>query len=808
LKILILFKYSFEAIAVFLPFKIYSVRKILFLFILSLFASVSAQNYTVSGVVTDKKNGETIMGAIVSVDNMPNIGVATNAYGYYSIQLPAGSHTIKARYIGYEEEKLTMTISQNTKLNISLDQKGRQVKEVVVSAKKREQNVSNVQVSKVQVDLAEIDKIPVILGERDVLKSIQLLPGIMPAQEGQSGFIVRGGNTDQNLILLDEAPVYNASHLLGFFSTFNSDALKDLTLYKGNMPAEFGGRLSSVVDIKMKEGNNKDYNFGGGIGLIATRLFAEGPLIKKEKGSFFVSGRRTYADAFLALSNDSVAKSSTLYFYDLNAKANYKFDDKNRVFLSGYFGQDKFGFSNVFGITYGNTTFTGRWNHVFNDKLFSNTSLIYNNFNYTVTLNFNDFDLYVKSILNDFSIKQDFDYFLNDKNRFKFGFLGIWHNVKPGDVSSSNDVIASKSLSRSNGLENAIYFQNEQKVSSKLSLSYGMRISSFSVAGPNSLYQFDANGTPIDTTNLGDFKFGKSYINLEPRFSGNYSFNENSAVKFAYSRNAQNLHLLSNTSASRPTDRWILTTNNVRPEISDQISGGYFFNFLDNMFEASVETYFKWMQNQIDYKTGTQLRANETVEKDLVYGNGRAYGLELFLKKKVGKFTGWISYTLSRSERQFDDIEGARWFASRYDRTHDLSIVAMYELSRKVSLSANYVLYTGNAVTFPTGKTSIGGYNPGGVFYNTFNGRNLDRFPTYNRLDVALNWDLKKSKHYEHGLNFSIYNVLGTKNAYLIDFKSDDQGQTYAEKTYLFRFVPSITYNFKFSPKSKPNEDK
>ncbi len=389
-------------------------RKIILFLTLSISFNLFSQYFTVSGVVTDKKNGETILGAIVSVENLPNIGVSTNAYGYYSIQVPAGTHTIKARYIGYDEEKIALTVSQNTKLNISLSQKGRQVKEIVVSAKKREQNVSNVQVSKVQVDLAEIEKIPVILGERDVLKSIQLLPGIMPAQEGQAGFIVRGGNTDQNLILLDEAPVYNASHLLGFFSTFNSDALKDLTLYKGNMPAEFGGRLSSVVDIKMKEGNNKEYNFGGGIGLIASRLFAEGPLVKKEKGSFFVSGRRTYADAFLALSNDSVAKSSTLYFYDLNAKANYKFDEKNRVFLSGYFGQDKFGFSNLFGITYGNTTFTGRWNHIFNDKLFSNTSLIYNNFNYTVTLNFNDFDLYVKSILNDYSIKHDFYYFLND----------------------------------------------------------------------------------------------------------------------------------------------------------------------------------------------------------------------------------------------------------------------------------------------------------------------------------------------------------------------------------------------------------
>jgi hypothetical protein len=499
---------------------------------------VNAQ-FTISGTVSDNKTGETLIGAIVSLENNPKIGGSTNTYGFYSLSVNEGIQEIKVRYLGYEDFIQKVEVKSNIRLNISLIPKGKKVKEVVVSSKKKQNLVNSVQVSKVNVDLKEIEKIPVILGERDVLKSIQLLPGVMPAQEGQAGFVVRGGNTDQNLILLDEAPVYNASHLLGFFSTFNSDALKDLTLYKGNMPAEYGGRLSSVVDVKMKEGNQKSYNFGGGIGLIASRLFAEGPLIKKDKGSFFVSGRRTYADAFLFLSGDSVAKSSTLYFYDLNAKANYKFSEKDRIFVSGYFGKDQFGFANLFGITYGNTTFTSRWNHVFNDKLFSNTSLIYNNFNYTVTLNFNDFDLYVKSILNDFSLKQDFDYYLNSKNQFKFGFLSIWHNVVPGDVTSSNPIVAQNSLSRSNGFENAIYFQNEQTVSDKLTINYGLRLSSFTVTGPNNLYNIDPNGEVIDTQKLKNFEFGRTYINPEPRISANYKLSDSRAFKLAYSRNVQ-----------------------------------------------------------------------------------------------------------------------------------------------------------------------------------------------------------------------------------------------------------------------------
>lgn len=768
--------------------------------------SIHAQNYTISGTVADVQSGETISGAIVSTVDIPNLGTSSNGYGFYSLVLPQGTHRIRVKFLGYEEKIQEITISQNQKINFSIHKKNRQVKEVQIKAKKQSKNVSEVQMGKIQVDLKEFEKIPVILGERDVLKTIQLLPGVMPAQEGTAGFAVRGGNTDQNLILLDEAPVYNASHLLGFFSTFNSDALKDLTLYKGNMPAEYGGRLSSVIDIKMKEGNNQGFGFGGGIGLIASRLYAEGP-IQKDKSSFFVSGRRTYADAFLFLSSDSVAKNSTLYFYDLNLKTNFKISEKDRIYFSGYFGQDKFGLSNTFSINYGNTTATTRWNRIISDKLFSNTSFLYNNFNYQVKIGVDNFDLSVHSIINDYTIKQDYDYYLNSNHRLKYGGISTWHNNVPGDIQSSDTVIAKNGLSRSNGWENAVYIQDEYKISPKLTVNYGLRLSLFTIGGSNKLYTYDQNRVAIDTHILRTLQLDASYFNPEPRISANYSLGENKAIKFAYSRNVQYIHQLSNTNAGSPTDRWVLTNNNIRPGISDQISGGYFFNFLDDQFEASVEGYFKYMQNQIDYRPGTILRANETIDKDLLYGQGRAYGIELYIKKRIGKLTGWISYTLSRSERSYDDIEGGKWFASRYDRTHDLSIVGMYDISSRLNVAATWVYYTGNAVTYPTGKYAISGdiaSNPdnAGLVYTSYSGRNGDRFPSYSRLDFSLNWILGKSKRWEHELNFSIYNVLGRKNAFTIDFLYDNaQMRSYAEKTYLFVQVPSITYNFKFKPK-------
>lgn len=783
-----------------------SYRLLFSIFLLLFSFSIQAQNVNLSGTVSDAESGETITGAIVSIIELQGVGTATNAYGFYSLSIPVGSYKVRIKFLGYDEKIEEINVSASQKKNFTIKKKSTAIKQVTVSGKKKQKLTEEVQMGKIQVDLKEIEKIPVILGERDILKSIQLLPGVMPQQEGASGIVVRGGGIDQNLILLDEAPVYNASHLLGFFSTFNSDALKDLTLYKGNMPAEYGGRLSSVIDVKMKEGNNKNYEIGGGIGLIASRLYAEGP-IQKDKSSFFVSGRRTYADAFLFLASDSVAKKSTLYFYDLNLKTNFKISEKDRIYFSGYFGNDHFGLADAFGIQYGNVTATTRWNRIINDKLFSNTSFIYNNFNYQVKIGINNFDLKVNSILNNYSLKQDYDYFLNSKNRVKIGGISTWYNVVPGDIESNDTLVAKRGLNRSNGWENAVYIQNEQTISSKLKINYGLRLSLFTVAGSNNLYSFDASGRVLDTTILKNRQLDRSYFNPEPRISLNYSIAEDKSIKFAYSRNVQYIHQLSNTNAGSPTDRWVLSTRNVRPAISDQVSAGYFFNFGGDMFEASIEGYFKYMQNQIDYKPGTILTANETVEKDLVYGIGRAYGAEFYVKKRVGKLTGWVSYTLARSERSFDGVDGGEWFPYRFDRTHDLAVVAMYDLSKKINISGTLVYYTGNATNYPTGKYSISGDvsadpTSNGLVYTSYEKRNKDRFPNYTRVDLALNWLLKKGRTWEHELSFSVYNVLGAKNAFAIDFLNNIQtGETFAEKTYLFAQVPSITYNFKFKPK-------
>ncbi|MCU0328012.1 MAG: TonB-dependent receptor [Chitinophagales bacterium] len=783
-----------------------------FIFILQITNPIFAQNVTISGYVTDKSNSENIKGAMIQITSLTGVGVYSNSYGFYSLTIPKGNHTVTVKYLGFETIEQSITVEENKTINFALPKKNRQIAQVVIKSKKNKQDISSTQMGKVDLDMKEVEKIPVILGEKDVLKTIQLLPGIMTAQEGNSNFVVRGGNTDQNLIQLDEATVYNATHLLGFFSTFNSDAVKDVSVYKGNMPAEYGGRLSSIVDIKMKEGSKKYLSFGGGIGLIASRLYVESPLFN-QKASFLVAGRRTYVDAFTALSSDSNVKRSALYFYDFNGKFNYNFDDKNKLYVSGYFGRDRLGLNGLFIVDYGNTTLTTRYNRIINDKLFSNTSLIYNNFNYDVTLNFQniDFDLYVRSILTDFSLKQDFDYFLNDKNSLKFGFLGTYHNVLPGEVSSSNPIIASNTLSKSNGLELAAYIQNDHKISEKLNLNYGLRLSFYGLIGNNTNYNYDEFGRVIDTLKLSGLNMSNVVLNPEPRVTATYKLNEETSLKASYARNAQYIHLLSNNTSAQPTDRWVLSNNNIRPGISDQFAIGYFRNF--EGFEFNVETYYKILQNQIDYKTGALLRANETIDKDLIYGDGRAYGVELFFKKNTGKLTGWVSYTLSRSERRFSEVSDGAWFLSRFDRPHYLNVVAMYELNKKWSFSATLVYYTGNAVTFPSGIYGLNGnlnstnLNNNNYFLNYGNTRNSQRFPDYFRMDIAATLKLKETPTWYHDLNFSLYNLTGMKNPYLITFKSDEvTRENFIEKTYLFTFVPAITYNFRFKKNIVKNE--
>jgi hypothetical protein len=765
---------------------------LLCVFVFFLHPLFAGQNITVSGYIRDSKTGEDLIGATVFVKELTNKGSGTNAYGYYSLTLPAGKFQITAQYIGYEPQIQQIDLTKPQKINFLLVQQDNALSEVVVTSQRKNDNITKLEMGTQKLDTKDIKNIPVLFGEKDVLKTIQLLPGIKSAGEGSSGFNVRGGATDQNLILLDEATVYNASHLMGFFSVFNSDAIKDISVYKGNEPAEYGGRLSSAIDIKMNDGNDKKFGVNGGIGLISSRLTVEGPLVKN-KGSFIVSARRTYADLFLKLSTDTTLNRAVLYFYDFNAKANYKINDKNRIFLSGYFGKDVLGFGTAFGINWGNTTGTLRWNHLFSDRLFSNTSLIYSDYDYRIKIT-SGIELNIISRIQDYSLKQDFQLFSSTNNTLKFGFNSILHKIVPGIITAS-DNIDLKTLSNKNAWENTFYISHQYTFSDKLSIEYGARLSTFSLLGPGNFYTYNSIGNPKDTTFYSSGKFVKSYINLEPRVTFNYIINDQSSIKASYARNVQNLHLISNTTSGNPTDLWIPSSNNVKPEIADQVSLGYYRNFNDNMYEFSAEVYYKYLQNQIDYKNGAQLNFNENVESQILFGMGRAYGFELFLKKKYGRFNGWISYDLSRTERKFDAINYGNYYPARQDRTHDISIVGIYELNKRWTFSATWVYNTGNAVTFPIGKYVIDGKTV--LLYSN---RNANRMPAYHRLDLGATWIVKKTKNFESSWTFSLYNAYGQENAYSISFRNNelDPTKTEAVQTTLFKFVPSFSYNFKF----------
>lgn len=767
----------------------------LLLLLLSVYSTRAQTRYTISGTIKERKSGEVLIGATVYLKEMPKSGTSSNSYGFYSISAPGGVYTLITSFSGYHQDTMKITLDGNRTVTVELSQKETELEEVVVSSKKRNENVIRPLTGVQKLSVSDIRNVPVIFGEKDVLKTIQLLPGVKAAGEGNSGFYVRGGAADQNLILLDEATVYNPSHLLGFFSAFNSDAIKDLTLYKGAMPAEYGGRLSSVVDIKMNDGNNKDYHVSGGLGLIASRLTVEGPIVK-DRGSFIVSGRRTYADVFLKLSPDSTINKNSLYFYDLNLKANYTFNKNNRVYLSGYFGKDVFGIGGQFGIDYGNSTATARWNHIFNSRLFSNTSLIYSNYNYNISITSNGNDLLIQSKIEDASLKQDFQYYVSSKSKINFGFQVTHHTISPAVINASpGSSFNPLSIQKNYSYENAAYIGHEYAASDKLRFNYGLRFSSFIVTGPGTFNTYDSAGDITQTKTYGSGQVVSSYFNIEPRFSLSYQVTENSSVKTSYTRNVQNLHLLSNSATTNPTDLWIPSSPNVQPEIADQVSLGYYHNFRDNQYEFSAEVYYKTMQNQIDYKNGAELRANANVESELLFGKGRAYGLELFLKKKTGRFTGWISYTLSKTEIQISGINQGDWYPAKQDQPNNLALVGIYQLSKKWTISANFVYNTGTPATFPAGKYAVNGQT---TFYYT--ARNAYRMPDYNRLDLSATLEGKKHKKWQSSWVFSLYNAYGRENAYAITFQDDpdNPAKTQAVQTSLFRWVPSVTYNFKF----------
>ena len=745
--------------------------------------------YTISGTIKDSRNGEALIGVAVTLADKSIVGTKTNDYGFYSITLEQGPQRLRAKYIGFKEEFKEITLDGDKTINWELESK-QSLKEVNIKAKRKDDNITKAQMGTETINIKEIAKVPVLFGEKDVLKTIQLLPGVKSAGEGNAGFNVRGGSTDQNLILLDEAPVYNASHLLGFFSTFNSDAIKDATIIKGNSPANYGGRLSSVLDVRMKEGNNKQFAVNGGIGLISSRLTVEGP-IQKEKSSFMLSGRRTYVDVFLQMSEEF--KKNSLYFYDFNAKANYKINEKNRIYLSGYFGRDVLGFGDIFGIDWGNATGTLRWNSMISKKLFSNTSLIYSDYDYNIKITSGSTKFNINSNITDLNFKEDFTYFVNPKNTIKFGLNAIHHNLTP--TRFQGDSIDNTALKKGRkSLEGGLYLTNTMTPSAKWSLDYGLRLSTFTIIGGDKYNRFIGD-KKIDSFDLTNQSFGKTYVSPEPRFTANYIINDSSSVKIGYARNTQHLHLLSNSTSTSPTDQWIGNSYNIRPEISDQISVGYSRNFDDNNYELNIEGYYKNMQNQVDYKNGADINTSVDVESELLYGDGRAYGLEVTFKKKTGKLTGWIGYTLSRTERKIDGINNGDWYVARQDRTHDLSIVGIYQLTERWSVSALFVHNTGNAVTFPSGKYNVGGQTQ---FYYTE--RNGYRMPAYHRVDVSATWEGKTNKKFQSSWNIGLYNIYGRENAYLIQFRDNpnNANETQALQYALFKFVPSITYNFKF----------
>ena len=770
-------------------------KKILSLSIfIFLFANLNAQNkFSISGSVVDASRGEEIISARIKVKDQA-FGASSNEYGFYSLTLPEGQYTLVVTAYGFITQEKIIDLKENMQITFQMGIPVEELDEVNVSAIRQDANVKDAIMGVERLDPKQLAKIPVLLGEKDIIKSMQLLPGVKSAGEGSSGFYVRGGAADQNLILLDEAPVYNASHLLGFFSTFNSDAIKDAVLYKGNQPANYGGRLSSVLDIKMNEGNNKRYNVSGGIGLISSKLNIEGPIVKN-KGSFLVTGRRTYADLFLLATKDF--KDTKLFFYDLNAKANYRISKKDRIYLSGYFGRDKLGLGNTFGLDWGNATGTVRWNRIVNDKLFSNTSFIYSSYDYKININSGDVDFTILSKIEDFNLKQEFQYFLNTRNKLKIGANVIHHNVTPGQIDAKSDFgLNVKKLAKTPSLESAVYILNDWAWTENINVNYGARMTMFNVmANGDEQFRYDDEGNVSETTKPKRNQVQQTYYNLEPRVSLSYSYSKSASFKAAYARNVQNIHLISNATSASPTDVLLTSTLNTKPELADQVSVGWFKNFKENSYEFNVETYYKTMQNQVDYRNGANSQANEKLEGELLYGIGRAYGLELILRKKTGKFTGWVSYTLSRTERKVDGISNNEWYLAKQDRTHDLSVVAMYDINAKLNVSALFVFYTGNAVTFPTGK-----YEVNGETQFSYTERNAGRMPNYHRLDVGLTWITKNTAKFESSWNFSIYNAYARENAYQITFREneDDPTKTEAVQTTLFKLVPAVTYNFKF----------
>ncbi len=778
---------------------------IILLFIVALtIRGVATDVVTLSGYLKDKSNGEWLIGATVYIPQLKT-GAISNSYGFYSISVPGGKYSVTFSFIGYQSQTPEIDLTQSKQLNIMLEEDARQIDEVVVTGEKKDRNVENLQMSMEKVQVKMLKQLPAFMGEVDVIKSITLLPGIQNGGEGSSGLYVRGGGPDENLMMLDEAPVYNASHLLGFFSVFNSDAIKDVQVFKGGIPAEYGGKASSVIDIRMKDGNSQQLGVSGGIGNISSRLTVEGPIIK-DKWSFIVSGRRTYADYLGRLAGVEALKENKLYFYDLNLKTNLQINDKNRVYLSAYTGDDYFKVGESIYMRWGNLTSTARWNHLFSDKLFSNTSLILSRYDYNLGVPGNAADQFDwTSRITDYNFKEDFSWYLNSKNKLTLGFNLIYHHFQPGEVDANDgSYFHDVKLTNYNALDNSLYISNEQSIGARLSLRYGLRYSYFQQIGKGTVRKYQDPEHPKEDEVIGVIEYGSgklvppSYHNIEPRLAVKYTLDPQSSLKASYNRMAQNLHLISNTNSPTPLDIWLPSSTYIKPLLVDQVGMGYFRNFKNNMFETSAEFYYKKMRNVIDYIDGADLFLRENLETELLRGNGYSYGLELYAKKQEGRLTGWVSYTLSKSMRKIPGINEGKEYPSSYDRTHNVSLVTNYDLTKRWVFSTTWVFLTGTPTSYPVAKYVVDGNT---MYY--YGERNSNRIPDYHRLDISFTYNFKKNdtKKVKQSLNFSIYNVYARRNAYSVYFRQNEDNPNVSEATRLSiigSMIPSVTYNFNF----------
>ena len=769
----------------------------------------SQKQFTLSGTISESGGQETLIGANIIFPEL-STGTTTNEYGFYSITLDSGTYDIEVSYIGYETLKQTITLDGNKTLDFSITELADNLDEIILENNIESVNVKTTQMSVNALSANTIKQIPVVFGEADVIKSITLLPGVSNGGEGSGGFNVRGGSTDQNLILLDEATLFNSSHLFGFFSVFNPDAIKNIKLYKGGIPAKYGGRVASVLDIYQKEGNKNEFHGNGGIGLVASRVLLEGPL-KKNQGSFLIGGRSTYAHLFLPLFDIK----NIAYFYDLNTKLSYRLDENNKVYLSGYFGRDVFNVSNSFENTYGNTVVNFRWNHLFSDQVFSNLSLIYSDYYYGLDLNFVGFEW--NSGIQNMNIKYDLKHYLNDRFGLEYGLHSTYYVFNPGVIKPNGPTsgINKEALTKKYAFENALYIDVNQQINEKLALSYGARLSSFLRLGQKELNTYDNNEAvsynsdlqiyestePNGSISASTGQIEKSFLNFEPRFSAAYLLNDDSSLKISYNRMAQYLHLLSNTTAPTPLDVWTPSGKYIQPQLLDQVALGYFKNYTN--YSLEIESFYKTTKNRLDYIDGANLIANKAIEQVLLNGRSRAYGFELLLRKNRGRFKGWLAYTLSKSEQQTPGrngnepgINNGNWYNTPFDKTHDFSLTSSYDLNKNWSLNANFVFQTGQPTTYPNGQ-----YTYNGLVIPTYEARNSSRLPSYHRLDFSATYTPKpnRKKGWRGEWVFSVYNLYNRKNAQSLNFRQNTEtGQNEALKLSIFGAVGAVTYNFKF----------